>query len=375
MARERAHSEALIVLLLEMFVFLGFCLGVQVLVRAADEQPVLVTTTVAGLVLCSAAMALAAGVNEFSDDGRGVQGVVFVLVRAAWHFSLASTMNVKTFVALVYTADDAQHRNWSLLLLQTQTHAMENRLFTAAQNAWVLAVVSVVVLMHAVFYSKISRSTEERNCDVGRFTTMYAFHALLVQYSTEFALGRLCAVGPLDNPERPDEIESCELPLVADNLEADYGALGPLALLLAVLCASDVLACVLHAKLMRVADLRSDMQKVRAVTVEVLHAACALVPCAAYLAFASIALEYTTPAHFAYLVVVGLALAFSCCRRVWTAVSTRAQHLVGQSEEAPPHLTAEVILSAVPVELAPALPAAHMRPAIQKGTSQVKKRQ
>jgi len=301
-----AHSEALIVLLLEMFVFLGFCLGVQVLVRAVDEQPVLVTTTVVGLELCSAAMALAAGLNEFSNDGREVQGVVFVLVRAAWYFSLASSMNVKTFVALVFTTDDAQHRHWSLLLLQTQTHAMENQIFTAAQNAWVVVVLLVVALMQAVFYSRISRCTEQRNCDVGRFTTMYDFHAL-VQYSTEVALGRLCAVDPLDNPERPDEIESCELPLVADNLDADYGALGPLALLPAVLCASDVLACVLHAKLMRVADLRSEMQQEQG------HArGCARrVRAGAMRRVSGVRLhwlEYITPAHLSYLVTVGFAL-------------------------------------------------------------------
>jgi len=69
MARERAHSEALIVLLLEMFVFLGFCFGVQAVIPASDEQPVLVTTVVVGLALRSATMALAAGVNEFSATG------------------------------------------------------------------------------------------------------------------------------------------------------------------------------------------------------------------------------------------------------------------------------------------------------------------
>jgi len=117
MARERANTEALIVLLLEMFVFLGFCFGVQSAIRASDEQPALVTSVVVGLALCTAVMAFAATVNEFSDDGDQTQGVVFVLMRAAWHFSFASSMNSKTFAALVVTAEDSQHRNWSLLLL------------------------------------------------------------------------------------------------------------------------------------------------------------------------------------------------------------------------------------------------------------------
>jgi len=331
MARERANTEALLVLLLEMFVFLGFCFGVQAAIRESDEQPTLVTAVVVGLALCTAVMALAAAVNEFSDDDTVSQSVVFVLVRAAWHVSLACSMNAKTFVTLVVMANDAQHRNWSLLLLQTQTHAMENRYFTAAQNAWVLSVASVVVLMHAVFYSKANRGTEQRNVDVGRLTTMWAFFVLLVQYSTETALGRLCAVGPLDDAERPDEVESCELPLVADNLDADYGALWLLLLLLAVLLASDVVVCVLHAKLLR-SDPHSDLQAVRSLALELLHAVCALVPCAAFLVFAAAALEYTTPAHLAYLVAVWLALAFSCCRRVWTALSRRKQHLAGHPQ-------------------------------------------
>jgi len=121
-----------------------------------------------------------------------------------------------------------------------QTHEMENRFFTATQNAWVLGVVSVVVLMHSVFFSKISRGTDINSYDVGCMTTMLAFSALLVQYTTESALGRLCAVGPMDDPQRPDEIQTCELQLVSDNLSADYTFFGNLGAILLALLVSDV---------------------------------------------------------------------------------------------------------------------------------------
>jgi len=386
MARERANTEALVVLLLEMFVFLGFCFGVQAAIRASDEQPALVTAVVVGLALCTAVLALAAAVNEFSDDDERTQGVVFVLVRAAWHVSLASSMNAKTFVTLVVMANDAQHRNWSLLLLQTQTHEMEHRFFTAAQNAWVLSVASVVVLMHAVFYSKASRGTEQRNFDVGRLTTMWAYFALLVQYSTESALGRLCAVGPLDDAERPDEIASCELPLVPENLDADYGALGPLGVLLAALLLSDVLVCILHHKLLHATNTHTVANNARTYVLVLVHAACALAPCAACLVFAAALLEYTTPAHLAYLAAVWLALAFSCCRRVWTALSHRAQHLAGHAgapdAAAEAAEAAETAETAVVHHAAPhathhavtGVPVDGLRGVILKGTSQLSSR-
>jgi len=377
MARERANTEALIVLLLEMFVFLGFCFGVQAVIRASDEQPALATTLVVGLALCTAVMAATAALSEFSDDGERAQGVVFVLGRAAFHFSLASSMNLKTFAALVVTADDSQHRNWSLLLLQTQTHEMEHRVFTAVQNAWVISVASVVVLMHSVFYRKISRGTEQRNFDVGRLTTMLAFSALLVQYTTERALGRLCAVGPLDDPEFPDEIATCELPLLPDTIAADYSALLPGGVVVAVLFVSDVLVCILHAKLLRIVHSHDMMQHARTFVLVLMHAVLALVPCAVFVIVASVALEYTTPAHLTYLYGVGLLLAYSCLRRVWTAMSHHARHMAAL-REAVPYEVAEVVRAA-PAKAAQ-LPR-HMEtdagregaqlPRILKGTSQV----
>ena len=106
-------------------------------------------------------------------------------------------------------------------------------------------------------------------------------------------------------------------------------------------------------------------------------------PCAAFLVFAAAALEYTTRAHLAYLVVVWLALAFSCCRRVWTALSRRAQHLAGHAgapdaadaahaavetvvvDDAPPHKTQHAV-TGVPVN--------GLRGFIVKGTSQLSSR-
>ena len=110
------------------------------------------------------------------------------------------------------------------------------------------------------------------------------------------------------------------------------------------------------------------------------HAACALAPCAAFLVFAAAALEYTTPSHLAYLVAVWLALAFSCCRRVWTALSHRAQHLAGHAGA--PDAAAEAAETAVVHHAAPhathhavtGVPVDGLRGVILKGTSQLSSR-
>ena len=223
-----------------------------------------------------------------------------------------------------------------------QTHEMENRFFTATQNAWVLGVVSVVVLMHSVFFSKISRGTDINSYDVGCMTTMLAFSALLVQYTTERALGRLCAVGPMDDPQRPDEIQTCELQLVSDNLSADYTFFGNLGAILLALLVSDVLVCLLHARLLRIVESHSTLQHTRSFVLVLLHAVFALVPCAVYVLTLFAVLEYTMPSHLSYLYAVGLMLAFSCMRRVWTAQSHRAQHIAALGKGGAPDEPFEV---------------------------------
>jgi len=146
-------------------------------------------------------------------------------------------------------------------------------------------------------------------------------------------------------------------------------------LLLAVLLASDVLVCVLHAKLLR-SDPHTRLQVVRSLALELLHAVCALVPCAAFLVFAAAALEYTTPAHLAYLVAVWLALSFSCSRHVWTALSHRAQHLAGHQQPVALDAAVEtaVVEYAAPHKTHPAVIGISVdgaRGAILRGTSQL----
>jgi hypothetical protein len=373
MVQERANTEALVVLLLEMFVFLGFCLGLQAAFRAPDEQPALVSTVVVALVLCSAFMSVAAVVNELFEEWKASRAVVFVIVRAAWHFALAITSNCKVFAAMVVTADDTQHRNWSLLLLQTQTRKMENLFFTAVQNGWILSVISVVLLMQMVFYSKALRGlADEGNYAVGRFTTMFACCALLVQFTTESELGRACTVRVDGQDVRPVDIASCELQQVPDRLPVDYSLLLPVAAALSLLLFSDILLCVLHAKLLRPAHTQHTENYTKTHFLKLVYCFVALLPCAAFFVTVFVALHYTTPTHLAYLVVVGAMLTVSCVRRVWTALAWGTSNQVHPED----FDVAQVVQPVNEMEtVAYPLVLDMSRSAIMRGTSQIGKRE
>jgi len=372
MVKERANTEALVVLLLEMFVFLGFCLGLQAAFRAPDEQPALVMTVVVALVLCSAFMSVAAVVNELFDEWSGSRAVVFVIVRAAWHFALAITTNCKVFAAMVVTADDTQHRNWSLLLLQTQTRQMENLVFTAVQNGWILSVISVVLLMQMVFYSRALRNLEdEGNYAVGRFTTMFACSALLVQFTTESEIGRACTISVDGSDVRPVEIASCELQKVPDRLPVDYSLLLPVAAALLLLLFVDIVLCVSHASLQRPAHAEHSASYVKSHIILLVYCLFALVPAVAYFVTVFLALRYTTTTHLVYMMVVGAMLTTSCVRRLWCALAQRfnvrssAEKQVEEPVEAPENMGQSVALS---------LFSDAARGAIMRGTSQLGKR-
>lgn len=313
MDEEHPHAspEALVVLLLEMVVFLGGALGGQAVVRGTEFQPAVIGTVLVGLFLCTGVMMAAAALNTFLPE---FQGIVFVLTRAAWHFALASSINAKAFAALVVTGKGSHQRQWTMLLLQTQTHGMDNRFYTLAQNAWVLAVVSVVVLMQTVFYNKVLRgSPESHNVVVGRFTTMLACSALLVQYTVESELGRACDVGAPGTDGRPLEITTCELENIVEALPAQYTLLRPISAALAALLLSDVVLCVVYAKLQRLTPQR---QYAHDYLLLLVYALVALLPCVGYTIVAAVALPYTTDAHLGYLIAVGSLLALSCARRV-----------------------------------------------------------
>jgi len=333
-----ASPEALVVLLLEMLVFLGACLGSQAAVRNSDDQPALVSTALVGLFLCTGVMMLATAINSFLPE---FHGIVFVLSRAAWHFALASSINAKAFAVLVVTGQGTHQRQWSMLLLQTQTHAMENRFFTATQNAWVLAIVSVVVLMQTVFYNKVSHGAlENRNVVVGRFTTMLAFSALLVQYTVEMELGRACDVGAPGTDGRPLEIKSCELENIIEPLAAQYTLMRPICAILAVLLLTDVLLCVVYAKLQKLTQHR---QYAHNYLLLLIYALVALVPCTGYTIVVAVLLPYTTDAHLGYLIGVGSLLALSSARRVWDSFKSLKDQRSGILEADPDIPTADVM--------------------------------
>jgi len=178
----------------------------------------------------------------------------------------------------------------------------------------VLAVVSVVVLMQTVFYNKVLRgSPESHNVVVGRFTTMLACSALLVQYTVESELGRTCDVGAPGTDGRPLEITTCELENIVEALPAQYTLLRPISAALAALLLSDVVLCVVYAKLQRLTPQR---QYAHDYLLLLVYALVALLPCVGYTIVAAVALPYTTDAHLGYLIAVGSLLALSCARRV-----------------------------------------------------------
>jgi len=70
MEEEHLHAspEALVVLLLEMVVFLGGCLGGQAVVRGTDDQPAVIGTVLVGLFLCTGVMIVTAALNSFLPE-------------------------------------------------------------------------------------------------------------------------------------------------------------------------------------------------------------------------------------------------------------------------------------------------------------------
>jgi len=331
-----ASPEALVVLLLEMIVFLGTCLGSQAAVRGSDDQPALVFTMLVGLFLCSGVMMIAAAINSFLPES---QGIVFVFSRAAWHFALASSINAKAYAVLVVTGKGTHQRQWLMLLLQTNTQGTESRLFTAVQNAWVLAIVSVVVLMQTVFYNKVLRGAlHSTNFVVGHFTTILACLALLVQYTVKSELGRACDVGAPGTDSRPLEITTCELENIVEPLRAQYTLMRPMTATLVVLLLSDVVLCVVYAKLQRLTHHR---QYAHDYLLLLIYALVALSPCVGYTIVVAVLLPYTTDAHLGYLIGVGSLLALSCARRVYDlfrSLKDQRKHILAAGPE-----TADVV--------------------------------
>jgi len=142
---------------------------------------------------------------------------------------------------------------------------------------------------------------------------MLACSALLVQYTVESELGRTCDVGAPGTDGRPLEITTCELENIVEALPAQYTLLRPISAALAALLLSDVVLCVVYAKLQRLTPQR---QYAHDYLLLLVYALVALLPCVGYTIVAAVALPYTTDAHLGYLIAVGSLLALSCARRV-----------------------------------------------------------
>jgi len=174
---------------------------------------------------------------------------------------------------------------------------------------------------------------------VGRFTTMLAFSALLVQYTVEMELGRACDVGAPGTDGRPLEIKSCELENIIEPLAAQYTLMRPICAILAVLLLTDVLLCVVYAKLQKITQHR---QYAHNYLLLLIYAVVALVPCTGYTIVVAVLLPYTTDAHLGYLIGVGSLLALSSARRVWDSFKSLTDQRSGILAAAPEVETAEV---------------------------------
>jgi len=171
---------------------------------------------------------------------------------------------------------------------------------------------------------------------------------------------------------RPVDITSCELQQVPERLPVDYSLLQPVAAALLLLLFSDILLCVLHAKLQRPAHTQHTENYTKTHFLKLVYCFVALLPCAAFFVTVFVALHYTTQTHLAYLVVVGVMLSVSCVRRVWTALVWGTSNQVHPEDLA----VAQEVLPVNEMEtVAYPLVLDMSRSAIMRGTSQIGKRE
>ena len=139
----------------------------------------------------------------------------------------------------------------------------------------------------------------------GRFAEMLAFSALLVQYSTERELARLCATG-----QRPLDVAGCRLGALGDSASADYDMLVPLGTSVVLMIAVDTGLVFVRAHL-----------NARAFTMlVVLYALLSALPCVGFFAVVFVVPQHTEPLFLAYLLVVGGLLVLARTQRVLYAV-------------------------------------------------------
>lgn len=311
----RGASEPLFVSVVEMFVFSLGAVGVQVVASELDTQPVLITSTVAGLVLSSLVFGLALALYSFWEDA---DPYVFVMVRAAWQWALQSSCTAKVYATLVLTSHGTTRRNWTALLFQTQTYEEQNYYVLTALLGVGLAGVTVVVMLQTVFYNNMSKGVQAYKNYTGRFAEMLAFSALLVQYTTERELARLCAT-----EQRALDVPACRLDMLGDSATADYGMLLPIGASVGLMLAVDVGLIIVRTRL----DTEVNSMLV------VFYAFLSALPCVGFFVVVFVVLQHTAFAFRVYLLVVGGVLVLARVQRVVYAV---LKHRLRDSFEEPP---------------------------------------
>jgi len=103
-------------------------------------------------------LALSLALYGFWDDA---DPFVFVMVRAAWQWAVQSSCTAKVYATLVLTSRGTTRRNWTALLLQTQTYEEQNYYVLTALMGVGLAAASVVVLLQTVFYNHVAKGVED----------------------------------------------------------------------------------------------------------------------------------------------------------------------------------------------------------------------
>jgi F0F1-type ATP synthase membrane subunit c/vacuolar-type H+-ATPase subunit K len=310
----RGATEPLCVLVVEMLVFSLGAVGVQLAASEPEAQPPLLTTCIVGLVLSSAVLAGSLALYGFWEDA---DPVVFVMVRAAWQWALQCSCTAKVYATLVLTSRGATRHNWSALLLQTQTYEEQNYYVLTALLAVGLAAVSVVAMLQTVFYNHVAKGVQAHKNHSGRFAEMLAFSALLVQYSTERELARLCKTG-----QRPLDVAGCRLDALGDSAAADYGMLVPLGAATALMLAVDVGLVIVRARL----GARASTPLV------ILYTLLAALPCVGFFVVVFVVLQHTELPFLLYLLSVGGLLVLARLQRVVYAVLKHGR----DSERAPP---------------------------------------
>jgi len=306
LAMPAGSHEPLVVLLIEMVLFALGGVGVMLIFRTLSEQPAMQFSLLLSLLGSSSINFLALGLHVFLP---GLDSTAFMAVRAAWHWAITVVVTAAVLTAAVTLAGPIEQDNWRRILLQANMHDEVSSAAATAQAALVLALATVLLLLHTVFYTKLRSKIADAlaSRETGRVVVMLAAAAIYVQFVCQEALVRVCEFSPT---------VPCEVAAATEQVAQDYSALVPAGVAVGLLMVVDACTCIL----------REKMRAGRGSAVFVFYALLRALPGVAFGLAAVLVVDHTLTTFHIYHIVLGALLSLSyiwSLGSVWVALPSK----------------------------------------------------